>query len=60
MLVRGLAPSSVLDDESVAQFREHRPDGIVEEVEGAGHSIQGDQPVVLAQLVGQFLDTAGV
>jgi len=54
MLVRG-ADSPVVDDEDVAELRRRAPDVRVEMVEGAGHSIQGDQPLVLARLLDDFV-----
>ena len=49
---------SVVDDNDIARFREAQPSARVEHVEGAGHSIQGDQPVVLAGLIRQFVEGA--
>ena len=54
MLVRG-ADSPVVDDEDVAELVRRRPAVRVEVVEGAGHSIQGDQPLVLARLLADFV-----
>ncbi|MBV8949588.1 MAG: alpha/beta hydrolase [Actinobacteria bacterium] len=54
MLVRG-ADSPVVDDDDVAELRRRQPTVRVELVEGAGHSIQGDQPLVLANLLADFL-----
>ena len=56
MLVRG-ADSPVVDDADVAELQRRRPDARVEVVEGAGHSIQGDQPLELAALLEDFLLT---
>ena len=50
MLVRG-ADSPVVDDEDVTELRRRSPGVRVEVVEQAGHSIQGDQPLVLAELI---------
>ena len=50
MLVRG-ADSPVVGDEDVEELRRRRPAVRVEVVEGAGHSIQGDQPLELARLI---------
>jgi pimeloyl-ACP methyl ester carboxylesterase len=47
-LLRGMAAGSVVDDDDVAELRRRRPDAEVIEVHDAGHSIQGDQPIVLA------------
>ena len=54
MLVRG-ADSPVVDDEDVAEFVRRLPSARVEVVAAAGHSIQGDQPLVLAALLEDFL-----
>ena len=55
LLVRG-GLSPVVDDADVAEFRRRRPDAEVLVVEKAGHSIQGDQPLELARILGSFLD----
>jgi len=39
----------------VAEARRRQPSLVVEVVDGAGHSIQGDRPVELAALVGRVL-----
>lgn len=54
LLVRG-SLSPVVGDEDVAAWRERRPDDRVVIVEGAGHSIQGDRPLELAELVRAFV-----
>jgi pimeloyl-ACP methyl ester carboxylesterase len=51
LLLRG-SLSPVVDDADVAELRRRRPDARVEVVDGAGHSIQGDQPIELARLLG--------
>ncbi|CAB4870820.1 unannotated protein [freshwater metagenome] len=50
MLVRG-SLSPVVDDADVAEALRRQPAMRVEMVEGAGHSIQGDRPRELAQLI---------
>ena len=55
MLVRG-ADSPVVDDEDVAEMQRRLPSIRVEVVPDAGHSIQGDQPLVLAALLEDFVD----
>lgn len=54
MLVRGTRAQSVVDDADVAELRRRRPDARVEAVD-AGHSVQGDQPVLLARLIDEFI-----
>ncbi len=53
LFVRG-GLSGVVGDEDVAELRRRVPTVRVEVVEGAGHSIQGDRPVELAQLLDGF------
>jgi pimeloyl-ACP methyl ester carboxylesterase len=57
MLVRG-DRSPVVDDADVEAFRARQPDVRYELVAGAGHSIQGDQPLELAALIDSFVDDA--
>lgn len=54
LLVRGLAAGSVVTDEHVARLREALPAATVVEVPDAGHSVQGDQPVRLAEIIAGF------
>jgi pimeloyl-ACP methyl ester carboxylesterase len=49
-LVRG-ADSPVVSDDDVAELHRRRPDAVVEVVEGAGHSVQGDRPLELAGIL---------
>ncbi len=49
-LVRGMREQSVVTDDDVAELRRHRPDARVVEVD-AGHSVQGDQPLELAEII---------
>ena len=58
MLVRGMRIGSVVDDDDVAEFRRRCPHVEVLEVD-AGHSVQGDQPLVLAATVERFMRTPG-
>ena len=48
----GLSP--VVDDDDIAELVRRRPDTQVSVVEEAGHSVQGDRPVVLAELLRTF------
>ncbi len=43
--------SPVTDDGDVEALMERRPDARVETVDGAGHSIQGDRPLELAEIL---------
>jgi pimeloyl-ACP methyl ester carboxylesterase len=54
VLIRG-ARSSVVSDADTAELVRLQPAATVEVVADAGHSIQGDQPVVLARLVRRYL-----
>jgi len=54
MLVRG-ARSAFVHDEDEVRFREMKPSARVESVEGAGHSVQSDRPMILAGLIEDFL-----
>ncbi len=55
MLVRGMAAGSVVSDDAEKELLTRRPTARVEHVDGAGHSIQGDRPVELAQLIHSFI-----
>ncbi len=55
MLVRG-SLSPVVDDDDVAEARRRQPGLVVEVVDGAGHSVQGDRPVELSALLEGWLD----
>ena len=50
LLVRG-SLSPVVDDDDVAEARRRQPGLTLEVVDGAGHSIQGDRPLELAELI---------
>jgi pimeloyl-ACP methyl ester carboxylesterase len=51
-LVRG-GNSPVVDEADVARLRSLRPGATVLVVDGAGHSVQGDQPLALAALLAE-------
>jgi pimeloyl-ACP methyl ester carboxylesterase len=53
MLVRG-SESGVVTEDDVKEFTTRQPGCRVETIAGAGHSVQGDRPVQLAQLIGDF------
>jgi pimeloyl-ACP methyl ester carboxylesterase len=55
MLVRGMREQSVVDDADEAELVRRRPQARIEHVEEAGHSVQGDTPVELAQLITDFV-----
>jgi pimeloyl-ACP methyl ester carboxylesterase len=50
-LVRGMATGSVVDDADEAEVLRLLPNAEVIHVEGAGHSVQGDQPLALAAIL---------
>lgn len=54
LLVRG-STSPVVDDDDVAELIRRNPSARVLVVEGAGHSIQGDKPIELADLLRTLL-----
>lgn len=56
-LVRG-ALSPVVDDDDVAELLRRRPGAEVLVVDGAGHSVQGDRPLELAEIISRRLPTA--
>lgn len=55
-LFRGDREGSVVTDDDVHEFLRRQPDTEVVVVQQAGHSIQGDQPVVLAEHLRSLLD----
>ena len=54
MFVRGMRPQSVVGDDDEAELVRRVPQTRVEHVAEAGHSVQGDQPVLLADLIRGF------
>jgi pimeloyl-ACP methyl ester carboxylesterase len=57
LLVRGTAPGTLVDEVGLTELARRRPDARVIAVDGAGHSVQGDQPVVLAKILSGLFDT---
>ena len=53
-LVRAMGPGSVVDDEDEAEFRRRLGDATIVHVAHSGHSVQGDQPLVLAELLARL------
>jgi pimeloyl-ACP methyl ester carboxylesterase len=49
-----MAQGSVVDDEDVAEVLSRLPGATIVPLEGAGHSVQGDQPVALAHLLSEL------
>lgn len=54
LVVRG-GESNILSDENAARFADALPDGRWISVPGAGHTVQGDQPVSLVREIRAFL-----
>jgi pimeloyl-ACP methyl ester carboxylesterase len=55
LLARGMRAQSVVDDADEAELVRRLPSARVVHVEEAGHSLQGDTPLELAALIGQFV-----
>lgn len=55
MLTRGMRSQSVVDDADEAELVRRRPDARIEHVAEAGHSLQGDTPLELAELIDDFV-----
>ena len=53
LVIRG-ARSSVVSDADIARLLQLQPDATVEVVADAGHSVQGDEPRALAELLDHF------
>jgi pimeloyl-ACP methyl ester carboxylesterase len=53
-LVRG-SLSPVVDDDDVAELQRRNPNAVVEVVDDAGHSVQGDKPLELARILADRL-----
>jgi pimeloyl-ACP methyl ester carboxylesterase len=54
MLVRGMQEQGVVDDADEAELLRRVPGARIEHVADAGHSVQGDTPVLLADLIRSF------
>ncbi len=57
LLVRAMGSGSVIDDQDEAEFRRRLPLASIVHVADSGHSVQGDQPLVLADVLDTFLDS---
>jgi pimeloyl-ACP methyl ester carboxylesterase len=55
LLVRGMRPDSVLDDDDERELRKRLPSAEVIHVTEAGHSVQGDAPLELAAIIEGFV-----
>lgn len=55
LLARGTRPDSVLDDEGERELLRRLPGTEVVHVEEAGHSLQGDTPLELAEIIDRFV-----
>jgi pimeloyl-ACP methyl ester carboxylesterase len=55
LLARGMRDESVVDDEDEVELLRRLPSTQVEHFEDAGHSLQGDTPVELAQSIERFV-----
>ena len=56
LLVRGTAPGTLVDEVGLTELARRRPDAEVIAVDGAGHSVQGDKPLVLAGILGDLFE----
>jgi pimeloyl-ACP methyl ester carboxylesterase len=54
LLVRG-ARSPVVSDDDVAELLRRQPAASIVVAEGSGHSVQGDEPVLLAGVIADFI-----
>jgi pimeloyl-ACP methyl ester carboxylesterase len=55
LLVRGMRPQSVVDDDDEAEVLRRYPHARVVRIEEAGHSVQGDTPVELARILEELV-----
>jgi pimeloyl-ACP methyl ester carboxylesterase len=56
LLVRGMRAQSVVDDADEIEFLKRGANAKVIRVDDAGHSVQGDTPIELAQIIANFVD----
>ena len=54
LLARGMLPQSVVGDDDIEELMRRRPHTEVVEFPDAGHSIQGDMPLELAEAIRRF------
>lgn len=54
MFVRGMRPQSVVSDDDEEELRRRASSVRVEHMKDAGHSVQGDMPLELAELIRNF------
>src|SRR3954454_20557440 len=57
-LARGMLSQSVVDDADEDETRRLNPTARIQHFENSGHSLQGDEPVALAQAIAEFTATA--
>ncbi|MCU1345670.1 MAG: putative hydrolase or acyltransferase of alpha/beta superfamily [Acidimicrobiia bacterium] len=57
-LARGMQSQSVVDDADEAEVRRLNPHARIQHFDNSGHSLQGDEPVALAQAIAEFTATA--
>jgi pimeloyl-ACP methyl ester carboxylesterase len=50
-----MRPQSVVDDSDEEELKRRLPTASVVHVEEAGHSVQGDTPIELAEIIDQFV-----
>jgi non-heme chloroperoxidase len=59
LVVRG-AQSDIFTDDNAAELASAVPDGRWRRVENAGHTVQGDNPKGLLEVLTPFLDEVGL
>jgi pimeloyl-ACP methyl ester carboxylesterase len=55
LLARGMRSQSVVDDEDEAELLRRNPGARVVHFQESGHSLQGDEPVRLAEVINEFI-----